>query len=223
MAYFLGRDVKVAITTESSDTAIGFASSAIAIADDNDTPTGMHDRQLNGTDDAAGVDRVFDTTYQTDGTSNSHTHETNPMGNVTGVEISLGAIDEDIAYMGKRTALKAEIKKETTVTITAKKMSNFYSLLFNQARYGVNDGGTSEPATFTENSLKEPTVNFGYRLHIALDDTVEVITVKNAQMSEYSTTLNADGVTEETMTFVSHVTPAIGPNPATAITTAAIL
>ena len=220
MAYFLGRDVKVAITTESSDTALGFASSAIAVAASNDTPTGMHDRNINDSDNAAGP-RVFDTTYQTDGTSNSHTHETNPMGNVTGVEISLGAIDEDIAYMGKRTALKAEIKKETTVTITAKKMSNFYSLLFNEARYGVNDGGTG--ATFTENALKEPTVNFGYRLHIALDDTVEVITVKNAQMSEYSTTLNADGVTEETMTFISHVTPAIGPNPTTAVTTAAIL
>ena len=221
MAYFLGRDVKVAITTESSDTAIGFASSAITIADDNDTPTGMHDRNINDSDNAAGP-RVFDTTYQTDGTSNSHTHETNPMGNITGVEISLGAIDEDIAYMGKRTALKAEIKKETTVTITAKKMSNFYSLLFNEARYGVTDGAASS-GTFAGNALKEPTVNFGYRLHIALDDTVEVITVKNAQMSEYSTTLNADGVTEETMTFVSHVTPAIGPNPATAITTATIL
>tara|TARA_Y100001937_G_scaffold127308_1_gene199150 strand:- start:121 stop:786 length:666 start_codon:yes stop_codon:yes gene_type:complete len=221
MAYFLGRDVKVAITTEASNTAIGFASSAIQPADSDNTPTGMHDRDVNTSDDANGA-RIFDTTYQTDGTSNSHTHETNPMGNVTGVEISLGAIDEDIAYMGKRTALKAEIKKETTVTITAKKMSNFYSLLFNEARYGVTDGAASS-GTFAGNALKEPTVNFGFRLHIALDDTVEVITVKNAQMSEYSTTLNADGVTEETMTFISHVTPAIGPNPTTAVTTAAIL
>ena len=221
MAYFLGRDVKVAITTEASNTAIGFASSAISAADSDNTPTGMHDRDVNTSDDANGA-RIFDTTYQTDGTSNSHTHETNPMGNITGVEISLGAIDEDIAYMGKRTALKAEIKKETTVTITAKKMSNFYSLLFNEARYGVTDGAASS-GTFAGNALKEPTVNFGYRLHIALDDTVEVITVKNAQMSEYSTTLNADGVTEETMTFISHVTPAIGPNPTTAVSTAAIL
>ena len=208
MAYFLGRDVKVAMTTESDDKAVGYASYAVAVAVSANTPTGMHDRNVNTSDDADGAN-VFNTSYQTTA------HETNPLQDVTGVDISLGTIDEDIAYMGQRTALKAEIKKETTVAITAKKSDNFFSALFNDARYGIESGGTS----FTD-GLTQPTANHGYRLHVALNDGSEVISVPNCTFSEYSTSLSADGVTEETMTFISHVKPSILENPYTSETTA---
>ena len=44
MAYFLGRDVKVAITLESADKAIGYSSGAISVASTTATPEGMFER-----------------------------------------------------------------------------------------------------------------------------------------------------------------------------------
>ena len=197
MAYFLGRDVKVAITLESADKAIGYSSGAISVASTTATPEGMFERDL------AGV-TLF-------GTPNSSVSgaETHPVKDLTGVDVSLGAVDEDIAYMGQRTALKAEIKKESTITLTKKKNSNFFSLLFNKARYGVKTGATNGANGFILSTDGQPGIDFGYRVHVMLSSTGEVLSFKNCTLSEYNTTLNADGVTEETLTFMSHVTPHI--------------
>ena len=210
MAYFLGRDVKVAITLESADKSVGYGSGAISVASTSATPEGMFERDL------AGV-TLF-------GTPNSSVSgaETHPVKDLTGVDVSLGAVDEDIAYMGQRTALKAEIKKESTITLTKKKNSNFFSLLFNQARYGVKTGGSA----FIASTDGQPGVDFGYRVHVMLSSTGEVLSFKNCTLSEYNTTLNADGVTEETMTFMSHVTPHINDgvdSDNTAISTSTVL
>ena len=40
-------------------------------------------------------------------------------------------------------------------------------------------------------------------------------------MTEYATTINSDGVTEESITFYANVNPSIGTTPDTAISTAA--
>lgn len=45
--------------------------------------------------------------------------------NVTGVDLSIGAVDEDITYFGLRQVTKAEIKKETTVSLTRKRMTYY--------------------------------------------------------------------------------------------------
>ena len=51
------------------------------------------------------------------------------LSDVTGVDISIGAQDEDITYMGLRNAGKIEIKKDTSITITMKKKDrNFLQL-----------------------------------------------------------------------------------------------
>jgi len=140
---------------------------------------------------------------------------TNPFSNVTGVDITLGSVDEDIAYMGQRTALKAEIKKETTVSLTLKKDSNFFDLLFTTARYGLNTAGSDE-----HDGLTQPGADTGYRFHIQLKASGEVITVPNCQMASKALSLNTDGVTEETIEFVSHVTPVIGTSAHTTATSA---
>jgi len=182
MAYFLGRDVKVAITTEDADRGIEITAATPDVAAVSTATSGDVIEILGGT--------LFDAG------SNY-----NPFTDVTSVDLTLGKVDEDIAYMGQRTALKAEIKNETTLVITKKKDGKFWDHVFMNARYGVN--GTSLAG------LVQPTTEFGYRLYVQLKSSNEVISIPNCVLSDKSTSLNADGVTEESLTFSSFVTPAI--------------
>jgi hypothetical protein len=223
MAYFLGRDIKVAMTLEADSRVLAFGTNnvttaASATADAEGNATGMVGRQAQGSSDSDAVANVF--ALQTTG------HNTNPVSDLTGVDITLGTVDEDIAYMGQKTALKAEIKRETTLVLTMKKKDQFWSDLFTSFRYGVIDNTETASYTGSEgdaiDGLSQPTAKFGYRAHLALNDDAsgqeEVISIPNMTFSEYSTTLNADGVTEETCTFISHVTPYITAEPVATVT-----
>jgi len=207
MAYFLGRDVEVAITTENTTQGLDYSDngSAVTVAS-GVSGTGMMARGGGSGTDGADDDQIFE--------SQPANFSNNPVKNLVGVELTLGTVDEDIAYMGQRTALKAEIKKETSVTLTMKKNESFFDALFNSARYGVDSSNA-----LTDMGLTQPDVEFGYRLHVALKDGTEVISVPNCTFSEHGVTLNADGVQEETATFISHVTPIIGTGPSSDITT----
>ena len=195
MAYFLGRDVKVAITTEhdadeddaSSDFGLNTSMAATSTANQMAVPN------REATIYAADTGQV-----------------TNPVTDVISVDVTVGAVDEDIAYMGQRTALKAEIKKENTVVITKKKDSTLFDDLFNVARYGLKTSGSATPVLMGQTTLAQPAQIHGYRLHIQLKNGTEVITFRNMTMSEHAVTLNADGVQEESVTFMGHVTPLIG-------------
>ena len=123
--------------------------------------------------------------------------------NVTGVDIGIGAMDEDITYFGIRSVTKAEIKKETTVSITRKKVDEEWDVLYNDARFGVSGASTAWPG------LEEPTVTHGYRVFIQIKSGSEVLSVPNACVQSHSVTVNADGVTEETLELMSYVTPYI--------------
>jgi len=185
MAYFLGRDVKVGITTEDATNGIGMTDSTpILTATTSTTDTGDVIEHRTAA-------AVFN------GSSNY-----NPFTDVTSVELTLGSVDEDIAYMGQRTALKAEIKKETTVVITKKKTGSFWDLVFSDGRYGINGTTIMGPTNMTQ-----PTVEFGFRLYLQLHSTTETVTVPNMVLSEKTNSLSADGVQEETLTFVGHVDP----------------
>ena len=201
MAYFLGRDVKVAITTEHD-----------ADEDDATNDFGIKaDMTATSTAAQMAVPHRECTVF-----TNSDLMKTNPVVDVISVDVTVGAVDEDIAYMGQRTALKAEIKKENTVVITKKKDSTLFDELFNVARYGLIGSGGATPTVMGQATLKQPTRIMGYRLHVQLKSGTEVITFRNMTMSEHSVTLNADGVQEESITFMGHVTPLIA---ATATTT----
>ena len=190
MVYFLGRDVIVCLgvedTTNVMDNKGTAGADVIAVASfdasNNDLPI------RTALDTGTGVGKVDD---------------------LTGVDITLGTVDEDIAYMGQRTALKAEIKKETTIVLTKKKTDQFFSSAFAQGmRYGVS-GSAATVAAAVELGLQQPAAGFGFRICVGLKDEKEVITVAGCTFSEYGTTVNADGVTEETLTFISHIAPKV--------------
>ena len=98
MVYFLGRDVIVCLGVENTTNAM-----------DNQGTSGAS-VVASGSSSAANNDLLIRTSLNT-GTG------VGKVDDLTGVDITLGSVDEDIAYMGQRTALTAEIKKETKVLI----------------------------------------------------------------------------------------------------------
>jgi len=125
------------------------------------------------------------------------------VSDLTGVDIGLAVTDEDITYMGKKSVLKAEIKRETTVSLTRKKSDMVWDKIFELARWGIDstdaihDGLTEPPddAAAIE--------DFGYAIIVTLK-TGSTLTVHNAQITGHTVSLNADGSTEETMEFISY-------------------
>ena len=146
---------------------------------------------------------------------------------LTGVDLGIGTVDEDITYVGQRSVLKAEIKKETTVSLTRKKGDMVWDKVFNGGiKSGdeivsgtVNHGarwGTAENSSGTvkvSNGLLSPKdhnngtyITFGYRVFVKLASG-ETVSIPCCQVTSHTVTLNADGTTEETMEFISHITP----------------
>ena len=108
MVYFLGRDVADGLATESQTIGITAAADALTIS------------------------------AAASGTAAATASGSTSFDNVTGVDLSIGAMDEDISYFGVRSQTKAEIKKETTVTVTKKKTNDELDTVLNKARFGVS-------------------------------------------------------------------------------------
>ena len=188
MAYFLGRDVAV----------------TIAAGDDVGVTT-------DGSPLVTALD--FDGTA-TDGAFCDDATAGLAVSDLTGVDLGIGVTDEDITYMGSKTVLKAEIKKETTVSLTRKKINNVWDVVFNdECRWGATgaakiDSLAGEPDVTTVTS---PGAGYwGYQIKITLKTGNEVFTVPHCQITAHTITLNADGTTEETMEFISQENPSIG-------------
>ena len=107
MAYYLGRDVKVWLITEDDNQSINVTSLAAKLASTNAETNFANTRTALG---------LADSLAKTD---------------ITGVDLGIGVVDEDVSYMGQRSVLKAEIKKETTVALTFKKSDNELDVIFN--------------------------------------------------------------------------------------------
>lgn len=157
----------------------------------------------------------------------------NTITDLVGIDITTGAIDEDVSYFGQRTPLKAEIKKESYVTFTMKKSDNRFEVLYNKARDGVLTYTTSSKTAFDVDSAvaiaastlpnanaaevnngnptakEAPSRNFGYRIHLMLKTGAEVITLQNCCITDYGVSLNSDGIQEETITFYGYVKPVV--------------
>jgi len=110
---------------------------------------------------------------------------------VTGVDVSVGAQDEDVNYMGLRIVGKIEIKKDTSITITMKKKDRKWLQMF-QGSTGAGHSNTGsaasahparwglEETTITEYNIQDGTIDpkscvdagatgnttYGYRLAI---------------------------------------------------------
>jgi len=188
MTYFLGRDLNVYIGTES---AVGLHWSGTTAA----TPvTPAANYRTFAMPLASGV--VTSTTHDAFG---------NLVLELVGCDLSIGAVDEDVTYFGLRSVAKVESKKETTVSLTRKKINMDWDLTFNNGyRWGIS--GSDDPW----DGLEEPTTTHGYRLFLELKSGAEVFTVPNACIQSHTVTLNADGTADETMEFMSYVTPLLG-------------
>ena len=238
MAYFLGRDVDVYITTESADNYDG--SSAIQYVVES---SGEISLATSATSGACIPPLVNDATVIS-----------GSINDVTGVDLSISVSDEDVGpFLGKPQIMqKIELRKETVVSITRKKYNNFWDVMFNGpattakmyaaakvalrqgARFGVGFNATTTAKLSAGNvwmydQLEKSSSTdtcYGYRLHLVLKDdtTGEIFTLKNAAMTGHTVSLNADGVTEETIEFTSGVAAGIktptGGGPTTGFDTA---
>ena len=209
MSYYLGRDVKVWLTTEDADTGI----------------------KVDGTDCSAVVG-AQDGSFFADERVAASVADNLALADLTGVDIGIGVSDEDISYIGQRSVLKAEIKKETTVSLTRKKSSREWDIIFNGptkstesssspvdlkhgARWGCHTSLVSDGLTSPKDhrhAAASGDYTFGYRLYIQLKDAVESIAVPMCQITGHTVSINGDGTTEETMEFSSSVTPIIAAN-----------
>jgi len=186
MVFYLGKDVSVFLTTENADLGLSPVYSSAGVGSIANGNTATFAAKLNN------------------GGSSVETEQED----LTAVDLSIGAMDEDITYFGMRTALKAEIKKETTLTLTRKKSDALYEIVFDKARYGLK-GNTQTDAAALIDGLEQPTINYGYRAYVHLSGTAEVMTIPNCVVSSHSVSINADGTTDETIELTSMVTPVL--------------
>jgi len=203
MAYFLGKDVNVYLTTEHSGLSLsgnlhatsGNLLTAVIGASSSDTDILVLERS----------DGIATSTQLTD---------------VTGIDFTPGATNEDITYMGKNTNLSAQIKNEFSITLTKKKNDLVWDRMFNdQGRNGVYSRSGSTITSdvtgaaydyFVHDGLTTPKLqNFGYRLYLTLKDESEIFVLRNCCMTGHTIALNADGTQEETAEFYSYVKPRI--------------
>ena len=184
MAYYLGKDVGVVVSTE--DGTYGVTVSAA--------------NALSSANPGATIGPRATPNFNT---------STGLISNLTGVDLGIGSTDEDVSFMGANTPLKAEVHKETTVSLTKKKNSTAFDVIFSGDTSGeIGRWGVSGAAV--RNGLTEPNNSgFGYRIYIQLKAATEIFVVRNAQMTSHTVSLNADGTQEETVEFTSQVNPQI--------------
>jgi len=159
---------------------------------------------------------------------------------VTGVDVSIGAQDEDISYMGLRNVGKIEIKKDTSITVTMKKKDRKFLQLYqgstaagdssntvggHPARWGIEDitdsdiniqDGTIDPKSVVDNDATTKT-NYGFRVAIEFKSgssgtatTGALLVIPNCTISEVTHTTSNEAADEESVTFTSQVKPMIG-------------
>jgi hypothetical protein len=182
MTFFLGKDVTVACSAENQ--TYGLQVAAAGTFATADATTGFADALSTGSPAGA----------------------TGSWGQITSVELSIGAMDEDISYFGMRSQTKAEIKKETTVSFTRKKTNNEWDVIFNDIRYGISGSNTAW------DGLEQPTSTHGYRLFMTIEPGTrnasnEVVTLMGCCVQSHTVTVNTDGTMDETLELMTYIEP----------------
>ena len=182
MAYFTGRDVKVWVTTEHLADGIKFHQ-----AGGKKLLTTRINVNAVGAPTVAQALECIVPSLGNAGMNNW------AMSDITGVDVAIGAQDEDISFMGLRNVGKIEVKKDTSVTITRKKSDAGFSLLFqgktdsdvspttdgnHSGRYGLIGNSTSEWMAIADGTVDPKTTkgdmgsgsnqSFGYRVFVEL-------------------------------------------------------
>ena len=187
MTYFLGRDVKVYIGTETDAATVQW----------KPTATGSAWVFTSATTPTTDYDMLAQTRTNTN-TEDSRVEQ------LSGVDLSIGAMDEDTSYLGFRGVTKVEIKKETTLSLTRKKQDASWDEWFNDGRFGVNTANNNFHTPGVE-----PFQDYGYRIWVKLKDSTDVFTLRNCCIQSHSVSNNVDGTSDETLEFMSYVEPVI--------------
>ena len=207
MTYYLGKDVNVFWTTEHQTVGVSGSFSAT-------TGTSLATHTYQAADNAG----LYVLSRQV-GISSSAAISTQ-LRDVTGLDFTPGAMNEDISYMGQNTNLSAKVKNDLSLTITKKKNDTVWDDLYNNhGRDGVyvESGGTvtadsplggGAAVGFVHNGLTTSRMqNFGYRVYLVLKDGAEVFIMRNCCITGHTLSLNADGTQEETLELYSYVDP----------------
>ena len=146
MAYFQGRDVRVAFTTEHYTLGIKNTNGTLSITGHQAANLDPSDDILNrewpryegGSDDSGSVTALglVDSDEVADG-GGAVAADVNTLSDLTGIDVSLDKTNEDISYFGQDTGLQAEIKNNYTISITRKKTDNLFEAMYNQAKMGI--------------------------------------------------------------------------------------
>jgi hypothetical protein len=159
------------------------------------------------------------------------------ISDITGVDLSIGAQDEEISFFGTKTPGKIETKADLSVTLTKKKSNKLFSTLvqgqtadassyaavgLHAGRYGlIKDSSTADmriaDGTVDPKSATDGTnVSYGYRVAIQLKDASDstskdgtVIVLRNCTLGAYTTTLSNESADEESIELVTMVKPLI--------------
>ena len=237
MVYFLGRDVSIYIGTEAvtADKHIGAlyasgsgtASCTVNASDTSNMTVFAQSLEI-------GTARGTNWTAQSD---------------ITGVDVSIGATDEDITYIGQKGTGKVEIKSEYTISLTRKKSNNTWDTIFNGpilaasaedgagkhgARWGLagDYGNSTDAAPLIADGKANPkdynnatTVQAGYRLLVVFKSGVlgQIMEFPNCLIQGHTVSLNADGTSEETMEFITQQDALQGPSGDTFLLTETVL
>ena len=176
MAYYTGTDVKVWVCTE-------HASAGVTIHADHDLEV-----STSGGDFTAGAIAIPPMGLASKGLGAADFN----IADITGVDLSIGAQDEDISFFGTKTPGKIETKADLSVTITKKKSNKLFSTLvqgqtvdgdsfaaagLHAGRHGlIKDSSTSDmriaDGTVDPKSSTDASGNicYGYRVAVQLKD-----------------------------------------------------
>ena len=224
MAYYLGRDLDFALTTENVSYGIIAAQAANVgeqIAELRDfanasSITNWDESAMTG--GAAGAlfagpkkqtsNTVFGDMSASIG-SGTEGWDNRP-ANLTSVDLSVSTQDEDVQFIGQRNVLKAEVKKENSVTITRKKSNEVWNVAYNAARFGVSETPTGD-SSVGDGKYQPDFTGYGYRVYIQLASGAsgETLILPNCCITDYSVTVSPDASQEESLTFMSYVNPII--------------
>lgn len=221
MAYYLGRDLDIALLTEHATFGLSAVTStgdrSMAIRNFGTTGGATYYTAAAGEilfapprlADITGVttkDMFAEVTAVIIGEGTDTPDFSARPENLTAVDLTVGTMDEDVQFIGQRNILKAEIKKDNSVTLTRKKKDDCWSVAYADARFGFDEDGA------IGNGHYQPDF-FGYGYRVALrfkdGDAGEVFVLPNACITEHTVTMQADGSQEESLTLASYVNPII--------------
>jgi hypothetical protein len=219
MAYFLGRDLDIALLTENLTLGLGLVTTSsvrsVAVLDFSNAGGGTYysaqplfaGPRLAAYDGDPDLWVAVNDTDQVEINSLYPTWNNRP-ANITGVDLSVSTQDEDVQFIGQRNILKAEIKKENSITLTRKKSDDVWDVIFNEARFGLDESGLKGDGHYQPDFT-----GYGYRVALRFKSGTagvgEVFVLPNCCITEHTVTLGADSSQEESLTFVSYVDPII--------------